>query len=163
MKKLLGLLTFLVLVPGLAFAGWVQQQNGDGTADWVSTTNSYAVPLAGGPLRVTMPLISVANTAVIVSPVTGYITRILTVQNGATTGTQNVISLFYGGVGAQRAFQSTPVTFAVPVGATNTVHEVSITAGEMPVYGGAAIAIVSDGGSTGGNETTEFVIVIDPQ
>lgn len=162
MKKLLGFLAVLVLIPSLASAGWVQRQNDDGTADWVSTTNSYGVPLAGGPLQVTIPVISTASTAVIVSPVTGTITHIYGVGEGATTGTQDVISIFVSD-GTQRVFNSVPVTFAVSTHSTNTVFEQAITPGDVEVKGGAAVAIVTDGGSTGADGETQFVIIVSPK
>lgn len=145
MKRIFGLCAVLLLVPGLAFAGWNIQQSDDGTAAWTNGTQEIPV---GRDLTVKLTDVSTASTAYIVVPVTGTISQIWSVLNGAiaTHDVSLTISVAPKDSLVFTDYLSQQVTIATSGSKGGTMDTATLSG--VTVEGGGVIAIRTSGYST---------------
>lgn len=152
MKRLLGLLGVLVLVPSLAIAGWNIRQEADGTATWINGAGE-TVPV-GRDLTVLLEDVSTASTTFVVSPVSGTVTWIRSAMHGEISTHDVSLTMSIASSGST-TFTDAAGSIAISFSETSsgTMDEAVITSGGTVAEGGV-IAIRTSGYSTTDTDAT---------
>ena len=165
MRKYLLFLAVL-LIPGLAIAGWNIKQNPDGSTTWIDQ-DSVQVPVGESGLTVRIADLSTAATSYVTSHKAGHIAAVYVTQSAALTAQSDDYVLTIN----VAASNSDPF-LTVGSGGSNTITSAATgTAGAVSsitftrsatnnvVGQGDVIAVHTDGGSTGTAIGTVTIVV----
>lgn len=174
MKKILLAALGLLLMGGIASAGWNLRQKSDGGAYWLNDRDGREEHVLSTHLLAELTNVTVAASTYVISPITGWVEKIYAVITGglgqgadetisffassATTGTFNeAIKELTNGTSRMTLSPASPsaagdlLTFTPNSATANRVHK------------GGRIGIGNSGGSTDGNVRAIFTIIINPK
>ena len=174
MKKLLLAGLGLLLMAGVASAGWSLRQKDDGGAYWLNDKDAREEHVLVTHLIAEISNVTLPSSSYVISPITGWIEKIYAVITGGvgqgadetisffatatTTGTFNAsIQEITNGTSRMTLSPASPsaagdlLTFTPNTSTANRVHK------------GGRIGIGNSGGSTDGNVRAIFTIVINPK
>lgn len=174
MRKILLACLAMLLMVGVASAGWSIRQKADGGAYWLNDKDSREEHVLVTHLVAELSNVTLAGTTFIVSPITGTIEKVYAVITGALAGANETISIW-----ASNAVTGVWTTFPSINEVTNGSTRMVLTYGESregsvytftpnsatanKVGKGGRIAIGNSGGSTDGNVRAVFTIIINPK
>jgi len=161
MRLFLSLIAAAFLFGSVAEAGSNIKQKGSGATVW-QDNNGNEVPVGDSGLTVTLDAVSTAGTTYVVSHKAGKIVKIYAVEQGTYTAQSDVFALTFAiGSDGQFAPISAGATLTMSATSGGTVDSISPSDSAVDVSAGEAIAIISDGGSTGAAVQGVVTIVIE--
>ena len=176
MKKLLLAGLGLLLMAGVASAGWSLRQKDDGGAYWLNDRDAREEHVLVTHLIAEISNVTLPSSTYVISPITGTIAKIYAVITGTLAGADETITVF-----ASNALTGTWSSSLFPAinEVTNGTNKMVLTYGESlagslfeftpnsatanKVAKGGRIGITNTGGSTDGNVRAIFTIIINPK